>query len=66
MLMAGVRQVRVPALAARAEHAALVNSDDGPDRGAIDAFQAGKGVVEIGWAEAVLAKQGSASGLSAG
>src|SRR5919106_67114 len=57
-LAAGVGQVGTPTLAAGAEHAVLVDPDDGPDRGALGAFQAGKSPVEIGWAEALLSEQG--------
>ena len=55
---AGVGQVRAPALAAAAEHPVLVDPDDGPDRGALGAFQLGEGAVEVGAGEAPLGEQG--------
>ena len=61
-LAAGVRQVRAPALAADAEHAVLVDPDDGPDRGALGPLQPGEGVVEVGGAEALLGEQGPGLG----
>jgi hypothetical protein len=54
-----VGQVRPPSFAAGAEHAVLVEPNDGPDHDALGAFEAGEGVVEVGGAEALLAEQGS-------
>ena len=57
-LVAGVGQVRSPARLAHPEHPVLVDPGDGPDRGALGAFQAGEGAVEVGGAEALLGEQG--------
>ena len=60
--MAGVGQVRPPARAAGTEDAVLVDRDDGADRRSLASLQLGKGVVEIGWAEALLREQGPGLG----
>jgi hypothetical protein len=60
--VAGVGQVRTPSLATGTEHAVLVDPDDGPDRGALDAFEAGESPAEVGWAEALLGEQGPGLG----
>ena len=62
----GIGQVGMPALPAAAEHAVVVDADDGPDVGALGALQLGEGVVEVGGAEACSASRAPASGLSGG
>jgi hypothetical protein len=61
-LVAGVGQVRSPALAAGAEHPVLVDPDDRADRGALGRFEAGESPVEVGGTEALLSEQGPSFG----
>ena len=61
-LVAALGQVRAPALAAGAEDPVLVDPDDGADRRALGSFEAGESLIEVGWAEAVLGKQGPSLG----
>jgi hypothetical protein len=66
-LVAGPGQVLPAIRAARAEHPVLVDPDKGADLGALNALEPCEGPLEIGWAEALLSKQGPpASGLSGG
>ena len=57
-LGAGIGQVGPPALPAAAEHAVVVDADDGPDGDALGALQLGEGAVEVGAGEAPLGEQG--------
>ena len=52
-LLAGVGQVWPPALACRAEHAVLVDADDGADPDALGSLQRGEGAVEFGAGDAL-------------
>jgi hypothetical protein len=57
-LAAGVGQIRAPARGAGAKHPVLVDPDDGADRRALGAIEAGESPIEIGGAEALLGEQG--------
>ena len=57
-LGAGFGQVGMPALPKAAEHAVVVDADDGPDGEALGAGKLGEGVVQIGPGEAPLGEQG--------
>jgi len=57
-LGAGIGQVGAPAFPTAAEHAVVVDADDGADGDALGALQLGKGAVEVGAGEAPLAEQG--------
>jgi hypothetical protein len=48
----------VPACPTRAQHAVLVDPDDGADSGALGAFEAGESPLEVGRVEALLGEQG--------
>jgi hypothetical protein len=61
-LLAGVGQVRGPARAADPEHPVLVDPDDGADRRPFGRFEAGKSLLEVGGAEALLREQGPSLG----
>jgi hypothetical protein len=54
----------MPALPAAAEHAVVVDADDGSDLDAFGARQLGKGVVEVGPSEAPLDEQGLGLGAA--
>ena len=60
----GIGQVGPPALPAAAEHAVVVDADDGPDLDALGARQLGEGVVEVGPGEAPLDEQGLGLGAA--
>ena len=55
---ASIGQVGLPALPAAAEHAVVVDADDGPDGEALGAGKLGEGLVQIGPGEAPLGEQG--------
>ena len=57
-LGAGIGQVGPPAFPAAAEHAVIVDADDGPDGDAFGALQLGKRAVKVGAGEAPLGEQG--------
>jgi hypothetical protein len=57
-LGAGIGQVGLPAGAAGAEHAVVIDADDTPDDDALGARQLGDRVVEVGAGEAPLGEQG--------
>lgn len=56
-LLAGVGQIRVPTLAAGAEHAAVINADDAADPDALAPLQRGEGAAEVGAGGAHVGEQ---------
>ena len=63
-LVAGIGQVRAPALAAGPEHAVLVDPDDGADRGALAPFEGARARSRSAGPRPCSASRAPASGLS--
>jgi hypothetical protein len=56
--VAGIGQIRSPALSEGAEHAIVVDPDDAADPDAFASLQLGEGALEVGTGKALLGEHG--------